>query len=91
MTPLLLLAEKVEGLGEFGDNTLDVQVEIALFRPYGIFTAVRANAAGTKLIYTSGSNNEVTCWTGDWTAKEQRDETLRLLRLDARAAMEAGE
>lgn len=91
MTPLLLLAEKVEGLGALGDNALDVQVEIALFEPYGIFTSVRANAAGTKVIYTVGDGKEVTHWAADWTVKDQRDETVRLLRLEARAAMEAGE
>lgn len=89
MSPLLLLAEKVEGLGEFGENALDVQVEIALFRPCEVYTAVRSNAAGTKVIYNAAIGPEETHRPRDWTMKGYRKETLRLLR--ARAAMEAGE
>ena len=74
------LADKIEALGERGSNELDGQVEIELFRPNSCFTAIRANNAGTKVIYTDRAGNEVTAWAYDWTVKRERQETINRLR-----------
>lgn len=76
---LLKLAERVLET-KLADNALDVQIEIALFRPGSVYTAVRANAAGTKLIYTDRAGNDVTCWAEDWTMRDNRDATVAALR-----------
>lgn len=60
------LADAVERARR-SDNFLDVKVEIALFKPGRVFSAVRANNAGTKVIYTDPAGNDVTCWAQDWT------------------------
>ena len=49
------------------DNALDMEVEIATFRPDAKYAAVRANNAGTKLIYTTHEGIDETCWAWDWT------------------------
>lgn len=49
------------------DNSLDVLIEIALFQPDDDYVAVRANAAGTKVIYTEVDGREETCWAPEWT------------------------
>lgn len=77
------LARRVE-LVMGSDNALDVQVEIAMFRPNSVYSAVRANSAGTKVIYTDRAGNEVTCWSEDWTMEPRRAATVAALR--ARAA-----
>lgn len=78
---LLALADRVEAM-EQPCNGVDVLVEIALFSPDRSTTAVRSNAAGTKVIYTDADGDE-TCWAADWTSKQQRAETV--IRLRARA------
>lgn len=67
MTDLHALAGRVEA-GKGTSNALDVEVEIALFRPDELYLGVRANAAGTKVIYTDHGGNEATHWARDWTA-----------------------
>lgn len=54
MTPqdLLALADLVEGVEGGFDNAIDVQCEIALFEPDDCELAIRANAAGSKVIVT---------------------------------------
>ena len=82
MTDLNALAAKVEGLTH-SDNYLDVAVEIALFKPGSCFLGVRANNAGTKVIYTDKTGNNVTCWAEDWTAENRRPLTAAALRARA--------
>lgn len=60
------LAERCDKPGG-ADNALDVEIEIALFQPDELYLAVRANAAGTKVIYTDHGGNEATHWARDWT------------------------
>lgn len=71
------LIERVES-GQGADNELDVLIEIALFEPDGVDLAIRANSAGTKVIYTYPTGEE-TYWARDWT----------LNRLSAAAALRA--
>lgn len=61
------------------DNELDVAVELAIERALG--ATVRANAAGTKLIYTNPDGTEQTCMAWDWTQDEEaRQTTSKRLR-----------
>jgi len=65
-TDLAVLADRVEH--ETGcDNSLDVLVEIALFQPDGDWSAIRANAAGSKVICTRPNGAEKTFAALDWT------------------------
>ncbi len=77
MTRDVSLIERLE-MGKGYDNSLDVLVEIALFKPGKIYASIRANAAGTKVIYTQHTGQEVTCWAEDWTAN--RPATIAALR-----------
>lgn len=79
----IALAERVRRLGSRGDNSLDVQCEIALFEPGTAYTGVRSNDAGTKVIYTDRAGNDVTCWSEDWTVLARRDSTIAALRTRA--------
>ena len=47
-------------------NELDVLIEIATFEPCDTYSAARANAAGTKVIYTRRDGSDETCWARDW-------------------------
>jgi hypothetical protein len=76
---LVELAERVEKATE-ADNALDVLVEIALFEPGKVEKAIRANAAGTKVIYTDRGGKEETCWASDWTTWKRRKSTAAALR-----------
>jgi hypothetical protein len=89
MSALHELAARVEALPPGGENALDVLCEVALFTPSTAMKAVRANNAGTKVVYTDAAGNDVTCWAMDWTANDRRHVTAAALR--ARAAMEAGQ
>lgn len=80
MTDIAKLADDIAALGTKGSNTLDVQVEIALFKPNSVYTAIRSNEAGTKVIYTDRAGNQVTCWAEDWTIRERRTATIKALR-----------
>lgn len=73
------LIERIEA-AEGPDNMLDVLIEIELFKPNSVYSAVRANNAGTKLIYTDRVGNEVTCWAEDWTLGSMRAKTLAILK-----------
>lgn len=67
-------------------NTLDVQVEIALFRPDDTNASISANAASTKVIYTAHDGRESTFWPKDWTLGEaSRRKTAAALRAQAEA------
>lgn len=63
------------------DNGIDVLIEIALFEPTIIYTAIRANSAGTKVIYTKKSGDEETYWPKDYTiTPESRAKYIDRLR-----------
>jgi len=88
MTSLESLAAQVEAADEL-DNSLDVLVEIALFKPGGVYSSCRSNAAGTKVIYTDPRGRDVTCWAQDWT--KDRLTTAAALRARARSLVGEGE
>ena len=68
-------------------NELDVLVEVALFDPDGEpYVGCRANAAGTKVVYTRKDGKEQTCWPQEWCKGKSRTGALSLLR----AKIEAG-
>lgn len=48
-------------------NEMDVELEVALFKPNQIVVAVRPNSAGTKVIYTKADGSEMTCWAREWS------------------------
>lgn len=64
---MLALAERVAG-GKGLDNALDVEIEVALFEPGEAAASARANAAGTKVIYTYTDGTQRTHWAEEWTA-----------------------
>lgn len=72
------LIERLEG-AERG-NALDIQIEIALFKPDAEYLSVRPNDAGTKLIYTKADGSQQTCWAFDWTMPSCVAETIKQLR-----------
>lgn len=85
---LLALAEAVERATHCV-NKLDVQVEIALFRPDETNASIRANDAGTKVIYSGHDGREGTFWSQDWTLGEaSRRKTAAALRERAAAECE---
>ena len=49
------------------DNELDIAIEIALFEPDEDWGGVRANAAGTKVIFSRHNGTSRTCWARDFT------------------------
>lgn len=65
MTHIDDLVARVEA-GE-RSNELDVLVEVAVFRASKNWKAIRANAAGTKVIYTDIPGKEFTCRARDWS------------------------
>lgn len=76
---LIALAERVEKCTA-ADNRLDVKVEIALFEPDDEHVSVRANDAGTKLIYTDHGGRDTTYRACDWTMDGARAQTAASLR-----------
>src|SRR3546814_1680062 len=52
--------------GEQG-NDLDVQIEVALFKPDDDHVSAHANSAGTKVIYIDAEGQEFTHWSLEWT------------------------
>jgi hypothetical protein len=57
---------RVEG-ATGADNALDIAIDIALFRPDSRHVSVRANSAGTKLVYTRHDGGTDTFWARDHT------------------------
>lgn len=74
------------GAGERG-NDLDVLIEIALFEPDDVYLTVRANGAGTKVIYGLDGGSEETCWAYDWTMYPNRS----LAQLEELRSIQSGE
>jgi hypothetical protein len=70
MPDIQSLIERVEA-GE-RSNALDVLIEVALFRPDENYASVRANAAGSKVIYRSHIGKETTHLAADWTMFPER-------------------
>jgi hypothetical protein len=79
MDELIAELEALSGTG-FGENRLDVLCEVALFKPGSAYKAIRANDAGSKVIYTDAAGNNVTCWAEDWSAAPRRAGTIAALR-----------
>ena len=77
MTKLTELIDRLEKARR-GSNELDIAVEIALFKPDQYHTTIRANAAGTKVIYTRHDGREETFWARGWS--EDRKGAIALLR-----------
>ncbi len=77
MKTLTELAAHIEKT-KVGCNKTDVLVEIALFKPSRKWKSVRANDAGTKVIYTSKGGKQETFWARDWTLS--RESTVAALR-----------
>lgn len=80
MTDLTKLAARVEALTGPYDNELDVMVEIALFKPGKVYSDIRTNSAGTKVICTDPVGNSVTFWAQEWTDPNRRKDTAACLR-----------
>lgn len=80
MSGLVEKLEAAERNGKGGDNALDVLIEIALFKPDEHYTAVRANNAGTKLIYTDIDGVDHTFIARGWSEARHRPDTINALR-----------
>jgi len=72
------LLAKVQAATE-ADNALDVAIEVALFTPDARHVSARANAAGTKVIYTRPDGRQDTHWAFDYTM----DASSRALAVEA--------
>ena len=82
---LLALADRVAG-GNGLDNALDVLIEVALFEPGEGCLSARANAAGTKVIYSYVDGTQKTHWAEEWTAiRSEAAASLRSAALRAQA------
>src|SRR3546814_11715229 len=70
--------------GEQG-NDLDVQIEVALFKPDDDHVSAHANSAGTKVIYIDAEGQEFTHWAPEWTHDSAAAlASLKALRSDER-------
>ena len=75
---ILALADRVEAECS---NEVDVLAEIALHQPQAPWDTIRANAAGTKVIYGQQDGTEKTYWARDWTlSPKARSVTAASLR-----------
>ena len=74
------LSDRLSALAENGDNSLDVLIEIALFKPSRGWKFIRANNAGTKLIYTDKHGEGHTYWAQDWSTLRNREKTISALQ-----------
>lgn len=71
MTDLSELIERVRQ-NRRQDNALDIEIDIALFEPDRDHVSVRANRAGTKLVYTRHDGRTDTFLARDHTLNAQR-------------------
>jgi hypothetical protein len=79
MSDLASLLEKVQS-AKAGSNVLDMEIEIALFKPDRLHISVRQNAAGTKLVYTRQDGGTDTHWASDHTLNNAtRERAIALL------------
>lgn len=80
MTSYDTIISRLEG-ATGADNELDIAVDIALFHPDERHDAVRANAAGTKLVYTRRGGGTDTFLATDHTLNETtRRNAIALMR-----------
>lgn len=71
------LIERVKAATGY-DNKLDVEAEVALFKPGNVYTDCRPNSDGTKVIYTLANGRERVCWSRDYTmTAKSRAKTVR--------------
>ena len=82
------LLARVEAATE-GDNALDMEIESALFKPDQTFASVRANSAGTKLIYKRHDGMEQTLWAYDYTLNSKSREAAVARINEALAALDS--
>ena len=75
------LIEKLEA-GE-RSNAIDIAIELAAFVPDQECKSVRANHAGTKVIYTFHDGSEQTCWARGWSLYPRG--TIAILRAQSEA------
>lgn len=76
----MTLIEKLEALSG-PDNAIDVEVEVALHKPCADWPKCRANAAGTKVIYTDSHGKDYTHWARDHTlTSKTRERAISALR-----------
>lgn len=75
---ILALADRVDA-SHGSSNEIDVLVEVALFKPNSVYTSIRANTAGTKVIYTDRAGNQVTCWAEEWSTRPGTATSLRAI------------
>ncbi len=62
------------------DNALDMEIDIALFRPGAEFVSVSPNAAGTKLVFKRHDGSTATFLAWDHTlTKSSREYAIALL------------
>lgn len=84
MTDLSSLIERVKSARK-QDNALDVLIDVALFEPDEECSSVRANAAGTKLVFSYRSGKSQTFRARDWTL----DKDWRRMAIERLTALEA--
>lgn len=73
------LIERVKAAKGYS-NDLDIEIEMALFKPDGRHISVRPNAAKTKLVYTRRTGGTDTYWAPDWTiSRANRNDAVRRL------------
>ena len=89
---LLALADRVEAIRSGFDNAIDVQCEIALFEPDDCELAIRANAAGSKVIVTINGGPDRTFIARDYTisAGARRNTAARLRALATSGSQHEG-
>ncbi|MEQ9634767.1 MAG: hypothetical protein RLW68_01650 [Devosia marina] len=73
------LVERVRRCRSYS-NKLDIEIDIALFKPDSEYVSVRQNAAGTKLVYRLADGSTRTHWAEDHTLNQESVErAIRLL------------
>jgi hypothetical protein len=60
-------------------NAIDVKVELTLFKPSETWPKCRANAAGTKVIYTNQWGMDHTFYPRDWSMEPLKSEAIAAL------------
>lgn len=63
------------------DNALDVEIEVATFKPGAVYASARPNNAGTKVIYTTHGGSNATFWAMSRTSSvESRRRAVQALQ-----------
>lgn len=62
-------------------NALDIEIDVALFKPDSEYVSVAPNSAGTKLVFRLADGTTRTHWAEDHTLTgESRDRAIALLK-----------